>query len=183
MPSFVVHTVLPSLALLSTGLFRWQLVLLLLPVSHLPDLDFFVGVHRASLHNVFLPAALLGLAWRWRDDPVRQPWVEPLLIGFAYLASHAVMDLFVGGVVPFWPVLDTTFLIDVQVLVDTRTLETEAVLAPASHEGAPQVSPIYEFLSGTDVAVLFLAALVGLLALVRWLFESRPGTRVVLRQR
>ncbi|HVL86547.1 MAG TPA: metal-dependent hydrolase [Candidatus Thermoplasmatota archaeon] len=177
MPTAVVHLIVPPLALLSTGAFRPRLVLAMCLLGLLPDLDFFVGVHRASLHNVFLllPFLAVGLLW-WRDaNPQRAFWGEANLLAFAFLGSHILMDVFVGGVVPFWPVSNVTFRFDVRVLVDTATLEIESIFRPATQEGAPVTSPIYEWLDGTEFSIVALTVVVVAAVLLRGRLALLPG--------
>jgi hypothetical protein len=160
----------PPLVLLATRRFPLRLVLLLLPLSLLPDLDFFVPPHRALLHSVFLPLALGALAWRsWDRAP---PRAEAFAVAAFYLASHGFMDLFAGGVTPLWPLMDQTFFIDVQVLFDTATLTPYPTFQPGSQQGVPQVSPLYEFLNGDQFAIL------GLTLLVAGAFAVRRAVRV-----
>lgn len=159
MPSLVIHLLVPPLVLLATRRFPHRLVLLLLPFSLLPDLDFFVPPHRALLHSAFLVGLLLAVSWRWRARAMG-PRADAALVAAFYLGSHGLMDLFAGGVVPFWPLSDQTFFIDVQVLIDTRTLETFPTFEPGSQAGVPELAPVYEFLDGEQFAVLVLTLLV-----------------------
>lgn len=153
MPSVVVHLLIPPLVLLSTRRFPFRLVMALLPLSLAPDLDFFIPPHRALLHSAFLVAALLALSWRWRTHG-QALRADAALVAAFYLGSHSLMDLFVGGVVPLWPLTDRTFFIDVQVLINTRTLEPFPTFEPGTQAGVPEVSPIYEFLDGVEFGIL-----------------------------
>ncbi|MCA1814674.1 MAG: metal-dependent hydrolase [Halobacteriales archaeon] len=158
MPSIVIHALIPPLVLLATRRFAPRDVLLLLPFSLLPDLDFFIPPHRALVHSVFLPVAALVLWWRWR---ARQPHEADLalLAGF-YLFSHSFMDLFAGGVTPFWPLSDATFYIDTSILIDTRTLQPYPTFNPGEQQGVPEVSPVFEFFNGDHAAILALTLVV-----------------------
>jgi hypothetical protein len=176
-PSLVVHLLIPPLVLLATGRFPWKLVVLLLPLSLLPDIDFFVPPHRALFHSVFLPVALLALAQRWRLQGKEERFAPAVVAAF-YLGSHSLMDLFVGGVVPFWPITEHTFYIDAYVLVDTRTLEFFPTFEPGTQDGVPQVSPLYEFFEGVQAGMLALVLLTfGTLAVQRM---RRTERRVVV---
>ena len=165
-PSLVIHLLIPPLVLLATGRFSWKLVLALLPLSLLPDIDFFVPPHRALFHSVFLVAALLALAWHWDKQGLKQR-VAPAVIAAFYLGSHSLMDLFVGGVVPLWPLSDQTFYVDVYVLVNTRTLEFFPTLEPGSVAGVPEVTPLYEFFEGVQAGILSLVLVTALVLVVQ----------------
>ncbi|MBI4363092.1 MAG: hypothetical protein HY558_07960, partial [Euryarchaeota archaeon] len=132
MANTAVHLAVPLLLVLLWGTGRRR-ALLLLPLSVLPDLDWFL-YHRAALHNLWWPLGLtlLVLAPWW------VPWLEgrlperarhrmeraagrmvefgkthreALLVAAFYLASHVFLDYFDDGVVPFWPVERTFFYI------------------------------------------------------------------------
>lgn len=167
MPSFVTHLVVSSLVLGSTRLVNWRYVVLLAPVAVLPDLDFFIPPHRAVLTNIWWPL-LLGLAaWRLHHHD-RPEWVAVGVASY-YWASHVVMDLFVGGVVPFWPFWDQTFLLLFAVLVNTETLEAEFVTSAGSFSGPPDVSPVFTWISPEETAMLaFVTLSFGVLWLSHW---------------
>jgi len=176
MPSFVTHLVIPPLVLASMGLVSWRYVVFLAPVAVLPDLDFFIPPHRAFLTNVWWPV-LLGLAaWRLRHHG-RREWLAAA-VGCYYWSSHVLMDLFVGGVVPFWPFLDRTFLLFLAIVVDTRTLEREYVAEAGTYEGIPAVSETFVWLSPQEVAIAALVAATLVAALGgQWLARRRLALR------
>lgn len=159
MPSLLIHLLIPPLVLLATRRFPPRLVLGLLVFSLLPDADFFVPPHRALFHSVFLPLALCGAWWRWR--PATPARADAALVAAYYLVSHSLMDLFVGGVTPLFPLTDRTFFIDVQILINTRTLEPFPTFEPGSQQGVPELSPLYEFLDGVQFGILVLVLMVG----------------------
>lgn len=186
MPSLVIHAVVPTLAMLAAR--RWfepRVVLYLWPLTIFPDVDYFGDfgpwwVHRATLSNVFTVALVTGLVYlaarRWAGSAQAPQWA---LVAFVYLGSHIFMDLFVGGVVAFWPLWDRTFLYWFYILVDTRTNTPEIVNAPGTHEGAPVISTTYEWLSPVESAMMafllvFWAALV--VAGIRERRRARPPT-------
>lgn len=83
--------------------------LLLLPFGLISDLDSFVGVHRATLHNVFvLILPLLGLyiykRFKMTTIPNRYFAFASLL-----LASHIALDAFYNGVFLFYPVVEKSY--------------------------------------------------------------------------
>lgn len=153
MPSFVVHGLIPPLVLIASRAFDTRKVLWLLPVTFLPDADFFFGVHRETTGNLFLPLAAGLVAWWLHRAPERRGTAEWWTVACVYLTGHALMDLFAGGVVLFWPLSDRTFLMDVAVYIDTATLEPIYTFDPETHAGAPVISPIYRFLDGPEFAM------------------------------
>jgi hypothetical protein len=177
MPSVVIHLLIPPLVLLATRRFAPRDVLLTLPFSLLPDLDFFVPPHRALLHSVFLPIAALALWWHGRDARPERATLA-LLAGF-YLFSHSFMDLFAGGVTPFYPLSDQTFFLDAQILIDTRTLQPYPTFQPGAETGPPVVSPVYEFFNGDHAAILALTLVVA--GLWAWRRARTVRRRVVVR--
>lgn len=175
MPSLVVHLLIPPLVLLATRRYSPKLCLALLPLSLISDLDFFIPPHRALLHSVFLPVALVALAHHWgKQGPLLRGRVDVAHVAAFYLVSHSLMDLFVGGVTPFWPLSEQTLFIDAYVLVDTRTLEFFPTFEPGTQEGVPQVSPLYEFFEGVQAGILSLTLVTfGVLAVQRMLRVKR----------
>lgn len=157
-PSAVIHLLIPPMVLLATRRFPPRLVLQLLPLSLLPDLDFFVPPHRALLHSVFLVAILGYLSWRWAGEGRRLRSQAALVAAF-YLGSHSLMDLFVGGVVPLWPLSDVNFYVDILVLIDTATLQVFPTIAPGASAGPPEVSPLYEAFDGEHAGIVLLTLL------------------------
>jgi hypothetical protein len=167
---------------------RW--VLWLAPTTYLADLDYLVpGEHRVYTHTLLIPAALLGaVAFLWRrqagrvPEPLRfwafarQPgWPLALLLASYYLAAHAVMDVFTGGVALFWPLWPTNYFIDYSITIDL----VSGKVTPQAETGAlPQPNPLdesYPWLSGEHTAILAFLLCVGLVALAVWLRRrARP---------
>ncbi|MDJ1420979.1 MAG: hypothetical protein M5U10_03575 [Candidatus Methanoperedens sp.] len=81
-------------------------ILLLLPLAVIPDLDTFLTLHRALLHNIFIPLILLlfGLLLKEKRTMFN--------IGAVYTASHVFMDMFDGGVVLFYPFYNQMAFVD-----------------------------------------------------------------------
>src|SRR5665811_2251706 len=60
MPNWAIHLLVPLLVLFIVGRKEdYKYILLLLPFAVLPDIDTFATEHRALLHNVFIPLALV----------------------------------------------------------------------------------------------------------------------------
>ncbi|MBI4392368.1 MAG: hypothetical protein HY556_01030 [Euryarchaeota archaeon] len=182
MPSFVIHATIPALVMLASRRFDWRKVLALLPLTFLCDIDYFLGIHRASLHNVFILAAvavpiyLIDSGRLQRHAHLR----ENFYIASIYVASHLIMDSFAGGIVPFYPIFNQTLFIDVSVIVDTRTNTPIVDVAPGTFDGPPTVSTFYEFLNGSEAAILVFVA-ISILALVVFKRGSVVERHVVLR--
>jgi len=73
-------------------------------LAFFPDLDFFFGIHRATLHNLFItllaPLAILLLTLRYSKNIVLQ---ESVLLSLLVLISHPAFDLFYGPVELLYP--------------------------------------------------------------------------------
>ena len=164
MVSFLPHIVIPALvavAFLPVGRRR---ALLWAPLVWVPDLDYILpSIHRAATHSALFPLALsaaLVVLWRRRDPSARfaefitRPGAPAnLLLASYYLFSHEILDLFQGGVVLLWPLLNVNFYLGFQILLDTGTNTFEPAAEAGHHEGAPALSPLYPWLSTTDAAV------------------------------
>jgi hypothetical protein len=190
MSSFLIHALIPVLVVLSFGVFRIRSAWAWSPAAWLHDLDFlgwtfavafgWQNVHRGLLHNLWLLAIMVGIAW-WsyrrhafatagglRAFAEAKPGL--LLVPF-YYASHLVLDLFAGGVALFWPLTTRTFYWDFEILVDTTkpvpqpVIETQAGTVPI----IPQVSEVYLWMTGEEFAILLLY----LLGLGLWFLYDR----------
>lgn len=103
MPSFLIHSIIPLLPLLAARRLDARKVWMLWPLAHLPDLDYFLGYHRATFTSLFIlvPGLLLAF-YGWRNEQ-RRSLLAWGLIANVYLVSHIVMDTFTGGTVPLYP--------------------------------------------------------------------------------
>lgn len=176
-----MHALIPLLFLLSWRRFDVRKVLLLWPLTVLPDLDYFFGMHRALTANAFiLLPVLVGL---WRDAP-RREWYA---IALAYLASHLVMDVFDGGVALWYPVSTWTLCYEagVNVLTDSNTLlpywdachyggDVGGIVGEGPvTSGTPPVRQEYAWMVPHEVGILaFLAPATISLLVARW--RERP---------
>lgn len=170
MPSFLPHIVVPALVAAAFFPIRRRTALLLAPTVWLPDVDYILpSQHRALTHSVLIPLLLLvAVVALWRSrDPTAAFWEfatrpgAPVALSLTsfFVASHLLMDVFAGGVVLLWPVLDTNFYLAFEILLDTG----QNTFAPAGEggtsEGAPALSPVYAWVSTVDTAVFsFLVA-------------------------
>ena len=83
--------------------------LLLLPFGLISDLDSFVGVHRATLHNVFvliLPLLSMLIYKRFRMTAIPDRY---FVFASLLLASHIALDAFYNGVFLFYPVVEKSY--------------------------------------------------------------------------
>ena len=111
-----MHMIIPMLILL---IFYDDIrsILMLLPVSVLPDIDYFF-VHRGTLHNIFIPLCLLILYLKNRS--------QRIALALVYLGSHLFMDIFDVGIIPFYPFSIRNFMIDAEIgleIVKTTTID------------------------------------------------------------
>ena len=104
-------------------------------VAVLLDLDHFIGLERALLHNVFvtilLPLVLLFLSFHFRTNKYVKGFFLLLLI---FLSSHVMLDLFTNpifgtnigisegsGVALFYPLSNVKYSINFNILIPIRT--------------------------------------------------------------
>ncbi|MEM4389369.1 MAG: hypothetical protein QXG98_01765 [Candidatus Micrarchaeia archaeon] len=101
-------------------------------LAFFPDVDFFIGVHRATFHNLFvtlaLPLVAFALSLRYRRAVILQ---ESLLVAMLVLLSHPVFDLFYGPVELLYPLSRAEFsLADLQLTVWLSGAQRVLVSAP-----------------------------------------------------
>lgn len=177
MPTFVIQSVVPLLFLLSMPWLDRRMVLMLWPLTHLPDFDYIIGYHRATGHNVWvvLPFVIAGV-WAWRTAKPRL--AQAMVIATIYVGSHLLMDAFSGGVTLLYPlsVHTTCYYAQIRVVTATNTPFVDA--GRCSFEGIPTVAEIYTWLPANEAALLaFLVP--ATLVVLAWrhrvrLFQSRP---------
>ncbi|MFO1533551.1 MAG: metal-dependent hydrolase, partial [Thermoplasmatota archaeon] len=179
---------------------RW--VMAMAPTTFVADIDYLVPsswahamgldhVHRVVTHTLVLPAAVLGglyLAWRSRArtttpfwDYARRPgWPLAALLLCYYLAAHAVMDVFTGGVVLFWPFLDTNFYFVFQVNLDLTKgpiPEVKPYAEPGTSPGPFGLDEDYPWLTTEHSAMLAAALAVLVVGGLRRAWVRLRGTR------
>lgn len=157
LPTFVLQSIIPLMFLLSIPRLDRRLVLILWPLTHFPDVDYVMGHHRATAHNLWILLPFLGVGlWAWRR--ARPELAQAMLIGGTYVASHLVMDALAGGVTLLYPFsLHTTcYYAQIRVLTATNTPYVDA--GRCSYEGVPVVSEVYTWMPANEAALLaFLA--------------------------
>jgi membrane-bound metal-dependent hydrolase YbcI (DUF457 family) len=151
-------------------------VLLAWPLTHLPDLDYLVGYHRATLHNVWVLLAFAAvLLWSLRParrDPALAEWMG---IALVYVGSHLLMDVFAGGVTLLYPLSTYTLCWTWTIDVVTATNTPVVTFGPCSYDGIPVIAEVYPWLPWNEAA--FLAFLIpATLAVLAWrLWRRRRG--------
>lgn len=179
MPSLVIHGILPLLPLLAMRRVDPRKVWWLFPLTFVPDLDYFLGFHRATTSNLFILIPGFVLAWyAWRH-PARRALAEWGLIANAYLGSHLLMDAFMGGIVPFYPFSTWTLCYYARIRVVTATNTPFLDWGNCSRPGIPTVTDVYTFITYEHTAMLallgVLAAGYGIARLRRHFIDKRRG--------
>jgi hypothetical protein len=205
MPSTLVHVALAGLvgtALLGRAFSR-RAILLVLAVAVVPDLDAFVGPHRALGHTFLLPALLVGLLL----VDLRVLGEESLVRRYGgpvgpRVAGVALVGLFVGGILPdlftngvnvFYPIHDAFYRVNGELLVSNQrgvvqtfvelgrgpVGTTESVHYATGVDPTPGAEPenvervFYVLQSGTDL----LLVLTGFGVVAGRLYETRHRAR------
>lgn len=178
MPSFIVHLLIPPLLLAALRLAPNRAILWMLPFTLLPDVDYFVGVHRAWTGNVFILLPALYLWHRWREtEPVRAGYAA---VAAFYLGSHLFMDVFAGGTVLFWPIWDQNVFLFFEVIIDTETNQPITNVGAGTEAGAPQVARFFRWISAFETAM---AAMTAVTLAGAWLWRrTRRETEVVVEE-
>lgn len=193
MSSFTMQLLVPLLVLLATRLFRSRDVLAWSFTTFMWDLDLlYFPLHRALLHNLFLPATTAFLAWRlWQRHVASAPhlapagpwekwrayyavpWAVPLVLTTFYHVAHVIQDVFLGGVTLFWPVVNTYFALDLNLYINTQTFEPIPETAAESAGGVPTISHEYLLIFTEDVSTWLIVTLgLGLVLLKNHVFAG-----------
>ncbi|HUV80132.1 MAG TPA: metal-dependent hydrolase [Candidatus Bathyarchaeia archaeon] len=83
--------------------------LLLLPFGLVSDLDSFIGVHRGTLHNlfiIFVPLFVLVACKRLKGSTIKEKY---FIFASLLLASHIFLDAFYNGVFLFYPFIEKSY--------------------------------------------------------------------------
>lgn len=157
MPSLLEHIAFSGLIALPLAK-KPKWILGLCWVAMLPDLDIFLGLHRAAFHSLLtlLPvcAVLVISARNWCPH-----LYEPALFASFCLLSHTFFDFLGGYVALLWPLIPLSIQLNVYILlVNTGThlipqLVIEPFLAPLSEVTAPGTALL---LSPLDVTLFLL---------------------------
>ena len=150
----LMHILLPMLFLLAVRLDPKK-VLLLAPLTILPDFDAAFDLHRAVFHS-FIPILVLPVALIIYSKLKRPEWMLGALLVQFYLASHIVLDL--GGVAFLWPFVQDQLYFDPTVYFNLEgginfRIDVEYGWKPYEPMGTTQ------FISDSGFALIFLGAL------------------------
>lgn len=186
MVSWLPHYVIPVLVALAFFPVTRREALLWGILVWAPDLDYVVqSQHRAATHSVLIPMLLVAavvVLWRRRDPTSRflefatRPGAAVgLTLGTYYVGSHLLLDLFQGGVVLFWPLLDTNFFLGFTILLDTGQNKFMTEGEGGTSVGAPELSPVYPWFSYEHAAILAFLLACGAVALGVRAWRRRAG--------
>lgn len=186
MSSFIVHLLIPTLAILAIGIFRPRDAWVWSWAAWAGDIDYatwmthvsygWPNLHRALFHNVFWLLYAIGVAaWAFRRWKVKFPDVGLLQFSRAkpgwvlvpyFYATHLILDTFQGGLLPFWPFSSKAVYWAFSINVDTTkpVPAPEVESDPGTYVGVPDVSEVYPWMTGEEFA-FFLLYLLSLLVL------------------
>ncbi|MBK5190979.1 MAG: metal-dependent hydrolase [Methanosarcinales archaeon] len=88
---------------------EYKPALLLLPFGLISDLDSFIGVHRATLHNlfiIFVPLLVMIALKRLKVSTIKDRY---FIFASLLLASHIFLDAFYNGVFLFYPFIEKSY--------------------------------------------------------------------------
>ncbi|MHC1611066.1 MAG: metal-dependent hydrolase [Candidatus Methanospirareceae archaeon] len=83
--------------------------LLLLPFGLLSDLDSLIGVHRATLHNLFIIFIPLLIMIALKNLKISRIKERYFIFASLLLASHIFLDAFYNGVFLFYPFIEESY--------------------------------------------------------------------------
>jgi hypothetical protein len=180
MVSWLPHYVIPVLVALAFFPVSRRTALLVGILAWVPDMDYIIqSQHRAITHSILIPLALASatvVLWKRRDPTARllefatRPGAPVILtLGAYYYASHLLLDVFQGGVVLLWPLLNTNFYAGFEILLNTGTNTFTPAAEAGTSEGAPELTPLYPWFSTEHAAIaVFLAACAAAGAALVW---------------
>jgi len=113
MPSTGLHLAL-TLFLLASCIKDDEIkpALFLLPFGLISDLDAFIGVHRAALHNLFIPCMPLLCLLILRRLKLNRIPSSSVIFASVLLTFHIVLDAFYTGVFLFYPFSEQSYNLD-----------------------------------------------------------------------
>lgn len=156
----IVHLVVPTGILLA--LFSREsrgLILLLSPLTVLPDMDFLIG-HRYLFHNLFFVSAIPFALYLYSRRTAS-------VFAFYLLGSHLLLDTFGPGVGFFYPFYDRLFRFDFYVYTSPAkggvSYEASTSTMDLVEATKDQLSPAV-----TPLGVVLLALVLAGIAIERW---------------
>ncbi len=106
----ILHWIIPTAILLAVfpRLDR-KMVLLLSPLTWIPDIDAFIpGMHRILFYNVFFVVVAFLILYKFLGK-------TNAFIGLYFLASHILLDLSYPGVALLWPFVKNYYYFNVNI--------------------------------------------------------------------
>tara|TARA_Y100000310_G_scaffold342337_2_gene445191 strand:- start:135 stop:743 length:609 start_codon:yes stop_codon:yes gene_type:complete len=162
---------------------------LLLPLTILPDVGFFLGSHRAALGNVFsiiiiaLFVYIIALCVKkyypkmWRGHALSERAI--LWISLFYLFSHLLLDLGWPGTALFWPLYPKLIGLNFNLYLNPHTFlpsaQIETLLKPLGEVLSVDQSP-YFTTTGLLIVVVIVVAIVAKLTSGKLLFFHRKSS-------
>jgi membrane-bound metal-dependent hydrolase YbcI (DUF457 family) len=89
-----------------------------------PDIDVFIGIHRATLHNIFIPIiplAILGIGKVLKIKKIEKNQIL-FCLAAALLLIHIILDMSCGGIFIAYPLSDENFHIDASLALTEKML-------------------------------------------------------------
>jgi len=159
----ILHFIIPvSLMLIFFPRF-YKTILSLSWLSILPDLDSFLGLHRAVFHNIFFAVLfsmfilILFLLFNYKNFESRKKAAIIFSISLFFLFSHIVLDLGGPGVAMFYPFSDKLISLNLFLYANPQTFEigrsSEIKLNPGEVVFNADKA---NFLSTTGLVIVFL---------------------------
>ncbi len=175
MPSLGWHLAI-SLFVISSFVDKneWKKAVLLVPFGILSDIDAFIGIHRATLHNIFfiltpvLSFVALRAMLRVRGEVRKMQSFCYFCFASVLVALHVLLDAFHTGVFFFYPVVLSSYDLSFRLSVRETGLSTaigcenvgkvgEVVYATVPSPGVPEIPLIG---SGIEFVTFICALLV-----------------------
>lgn len=117
----IIHVLIPMLTLLSfMPNIDKKLILVLMPLTVLPDFDLLFGKHRYFFHNIFFVIFVTAVIYLIsnRKNILGFKNLLPSLIALFFLTSHLILDFGGPGVAILYPVYRKLIKIDLLVTTD-----------------------------------------------------------------
>ncbi|MCD4844451.1 MAG: metal-dependent hydrolase [Methanosarcinales archaeon] len=135
---------------------KMKYMIFLLPLALMPDLDHFFFMHRMLLHNIFIPLIFIIASIIITDPRVK----FAARVGFVYVASHIILDMFSGGVALLYPLSHNIFFIQAELLFDKGfSWVLDCGMTPYSIEWALAKGSVITSTSSAAILIVGLSAI------------------------
>ncbi len=137
----VFHMVIPAMLAIIAGV-SVKKALLLAPIAVIPDLDTAFNAHRLYLHTIFIPIAIMAVAWVYTRKRGWKPYGEILFLASLFYLSHLMLDFFGGPVGILWPLTNMGYGVNVglnvtqQSIVPLSTVKVQFIQQEISYPNA-----------------------------------------------